>query len=124
MRALSLRQPWAELILQKKKTIETRKWNTKFRGKFLIHAAKTIDVKACEKLSINPNTLSTGKIVGEAELMSVKKYISDEEFSKDQNRHLASNFYSNPIYGFLLQNIKRLKEIELKGSLGFFQVNL
>jgi len=36
MKALSLKQPFAELILQGKKTIELRKWNTKFRGEFLI----------------------------------------------------------------------------------------
>jgi len=39
MKALSMKQPVPELILQKKKTIELRKWNTKFRGKFLLHAS-------------------------------------------------------------------------------------
>jgi ASC-1-like (ASCH) protein len=40
---LSLRQPYAELVAVGRKTIETRTWNTNFRGKFLIHASKTID---------------------------------------------------------------------------------
>ena len=40
MKCLSVCQPFAELIVQGKKTIELRKWNTKFRGEFLIHAAK------------------------------------------------------------------------------------
>ena len=42
MKCLSICQPFAELIVQGKKTIELRKWNTKFRGEFLVHAAKNI----------------------------------------------------------------------------------
>ena len=32
MKALSIRQPWAELILQGRKTIELRTWKTSYRG--------------------------------------------------------------------------------------------
>ena len=32
MKALSIRQPWAELILQGRKTIELRTWKTCYRG--------------------------------------------------------------------------------------------
>lgn len=39
MKTLSLKQPFAELILSGKKKIELRKWNTSFRGEFLIHAS-------------------------------------------------------------------------------------
>lgn len=39
MKALSIRQPWAWLILHGGKDIENRSWNTNFRGRFLIHAA-------------------------------------------------------------------------------------
>ena len=42
MKCLSVCQPFAELIVQGKKTVELRKWNTKFRGEFLVHAAKNI----------------------------------------------------------------------------------
>lgn len=38
--ALSLRQPWAWLVVHGGKTIENRRWNTKHRGVFLIHASK------------------------------------------------------------------------------------
>jgi hypothetical protein len=40
MKCLSLKKPFAELLVSGKKTVELRKWNTKFRGKFLIHASK------------------------------------------------------------------------------------
>lgn len=40
MRALTIRQPWAQLIALGVKTIETRSWATKYRGPVLIHAGK------------------------------------------------------------------------------------
>jgi hypothetical protein len=40
VKALSLRQPWAWLVVHAGKTIENRVWNTHYRGEFLIHAAK------------------------------------------------------------------------------------
>ena len=43
MKAISLKQPWASLIVSGRKTIELRTWNTKFRGEFYIHASKTTD---------------------------------------------------------------------------------
>ena len=49
MKCLSVCQPFAELIVQGKKTIELRKWNTKFRGEFLVHAAKKILREDCKR---------------------------------------------------------------------------
>lgn len=38
MKALTLYQPWASLVAQGVKTIETRSWSTHYRGRLLIHA--------------------------------------------------------------------------------------
>ena len=46
MKALSVRQPWAELIARGEKTIEIRDWATKHRGPLLIVASKRPDVWA------------------------------------------------------------------------------
>ncbi len=40
MKALSIRQPWAWLIVQDAKDVENRHWQTSHRGPLLIHAAK------------------------------------------------------------------------------------
>ncbi|MCG0445699.1 ASCH domain-containing protein [Pseudomonas aeruginosa] len=42
MKALSIRQPWAWLVANGHKDIENRDWATSFRGRFLIHAAKSM----------------------------------------------------------------------------------
>lgn len=44
MKALSIKQPWANLIASGKKTIETRKWKTDYRGPLLIVSAKVPDI--------------------------------------------------------------------------------
>ncbi|KAF1046352.1 MAG: hypothetical protein GAK35_01037 [Herbaspirillum frisingense] len=40
MKALSIRQPWATLIVLGYKDVENRSWPTRHRGPTLIHAAK------------------------------------------------------------------------------------
>lgn len=48
--ALSIRQPWAHLIIYAGKDVENREWPTRVRGRVLIHASKTMtrgDYEAC-----------------------------------------------------------------------------
>ena len=119
MKALSLKQPFAELILQGKKKIELRKWNTHFRGNFLIHSSKIPDKENMKKFGFKD--LPNGFILGQANLVSVKKYDSDKEFFKDKNLHLATKDFGR--YGFLLNNIKRIDPIPAKGQLNFWEFN-
>ena len=41
MKVLSLQEPWASLIKENVKHIETRSWKTSYRGKLYIHASST-----------------------------------------------------------------------------------
>lgn len=120
MKALSIKQPYAELILQNKKKIELRRWNTNFRGEFFIHASKIPDKKAMQKF--NFERLPCGFIVGKTELIDVKKYNNEKEHRNDNNLHFASSYWGN--YGFILKNPVRIKEIPYKGRLGFFDFNI
>ena len=52
MKCLSICQPFAELIIQNKKIVELRKWNTNFRGEFLVHAPIKIRKEEYKKLKI------------------------------------------------------------------------
>jgi len=117
MKALTLKQPWTELVLQGKKKIELRKWNTHFRGKFLIHSSKTPDIKSMKRFGFE--TLPCGFILGMARLVDVKKYKNEKEFSLDKNKHLATSKWGK--YGFILSGVKRVKPLEAKGSLNFWE---
>jgi hypothetical protein len=145
MKALSLKQPWAELVLQGKKKIEIRKWNTHFRGEFLLHASKIPDQDAMKKFGFYQNSekdktqirkkpnniphknistpkvsnLPLGSIVGKAVLVEVKNYKNEQDFQKDKSLHLATQEFGS--YGFILKNVERLKPIKCKGSLNFWE---
>lgn len=121
MKALSLRQPWAELVLQGKKTIETRKWNTSFRGEFFVHASGNVDEDACLRFKFDPDKLRTGCLVGRASLIGVIKYDNKEQFLKDSLNHLCSNSDKFPVYGFMLVNPVRIKPVKHRGCLNFFE---
>ena len=123
MKCLSVSQPYADLIVKGKKTIELRKWNTKFRGEFLIHAPLKIRKNACDRLKINEKKLVRGAIVGKVEIYDVKVYDSASEVMVDAKKHLASKEFCNRKYGFLLRNHSKLKvPLPQKGKLGFFEV--
>ena len=69
MKALSIRQPWADFILNHGKDIENRTWGTGYRGKLLIHASKTVDDDAAVEAYHNGQvpfgyTPTTGAIIG------------------------------------------------------------
>ena len=124
-KCLSVSQPFADLIICGKKTIELRSWNTKFRGEFLIHSPAKIRVRDCKRLHIDEKTLITGAIVGKAVLYDVKKYVTKSEWQGDKRHHLAGDDAAGKKYGFLLKGAKAFKiPIPYKGSLGFFDVQV
>ena len=49
MKALTIKEPWATLIIEGYKEYEFRSWKTNYRGKVLIHGGKSIDKKGKER---------------------------------------------------------------------------
>jgi hypothetical protein len=128
MKCLSLKQPFADLLALGEKTVELRKWNTKFRGKFLIHASKNIDIEACERLDIDIDIdkLTKGTIIGSAFLYDVKEYQNQQEFNKDKQKHFSiiSKYFDGYKYGFLVKDARMFKtSIPYSGKLGFFNID-
>ena len=93
MKCLSLKQPFADLLALGEKTIELRKWNTKFRGEFLIHASKNIDIDSCDRLDIDIDKLSVGAIIGSAFLSDVKVY-GNQKILTEINKNIFRLFQS------------------------------
>ena len=125
MKCLSVSQPFAQLIITGKKTIELRKWNTKFRGEFLVHAPQKIRTDDCRRLRMDAETLATGAIIGKAEIYDVKTYQSPDQIKAEQSMHHAGSGFGSNRYGFLLCGHKAFRvPIPLKGRLGFFEASL
>jgi predicted transcriptional regulator len=124
LKCLSVSQPFADLIILGKKTIELRKWNTNYRGELLIHAPLKIRKEDAKRLKIDKKFV-IGAIVGKVEIYDVKKYDSPKQLKLDQKFHFASRNFQEKTYGFLLKNAKSLRiPIPYKGQLGLFEVEL
>src|SRR5947209_16278 len=112
MYALSLKQPWATLLVHGLKTIEVRRWPTSRRGPLLIHAAKVSDDRP-EAWAHVPEELRqaaqvVGGILGAGELMQCLGYRTLDAFSRDQARHLNELAWFEPpiLYGFVFAKLK------------------
>lgn len=66
---LSVRQPWAHLIVAGVKDVENRTWVTGYRGPLAIHAARVVDPNASRLLpDLDASQLPRGAIVGVVQL--------------------------------------------------------
>jgi hypothetical protein len=126
--ALSIRQPWATLVAAGCKTIEVRSWSVRFRGRFLIHAARVPDPRP-EAWSwvtdeLRPCTDLRGGIIGAAEVVDCVRYPTLAAFARDAGRHLcAPDWFREPmLFGLVLTGAARLPFRRLKGNTRFFSV--
>src|SRR5579859_1740938 len=104
--ALSLKQPWATLLVHGLKCIEVRAWPTARRGPILIHAARVPDPRS-EAWTHVPKELRGeaemgGGVIGCAELTGCRTYRTAADFVADQNLHLnAPDWFKPVLYGFV-----------------------
>lgn len=125
MKALSIKQPWAWMIIHGGKDVENRTWNTQFRGRFLVHAsaactrdywAQAVSFALERGLIKRPaeippiNELLRGGIIGSVEM-------TDCVIASDSPWYMGDK-------GFLLRDAKPTAFTPMKGRLGFFEVDL
>ena len=122
MKVLTIKQPWASLIIEKYKKYEFRSWKTNYRGKILIHAGMSIENDALLKFKNYNLEYIKGAIIGEAEIVDC--ILVDEKFNNQliqidkvvygKNNHATT-------YAWELKNIKKYeKPIYIKGKLGLW----
>jgi ASCH domain. len=68
VKVITIKQPWATLIVKGLKKYEFRSWKTKFRGEIYIHAGKGRDKKYIEKLKEFGFDYPSSKIVGKVNI--------------------------------------------------------
>lgn len=122
MKTISIKQPWASLIINGYKEYEFRSWNTKFRGQVLIHASKTVEkdvLKRFEQLNLD---YPTGKIIGSVnitDVIKVNKCFEDKLIKENELIYGAT--IGREGYAFKIENVEKFKQpIEAKGMLGFW----
>jgi hypothetical protein len=137
MKAISLKQPWANLVASGKKTIETRKWSTNYRGDLVICSSQ------------NPKIEPYGKALCIVELYDIKpmekkhekkacmklprakaRYIFSPDFAgsgippKRELPRRGIKVYPKA-HAWFLRNLRPIDPpISVKGSLGIFNLEL
>ena len=103
MKALSVKQPWANLIASGQKTIETRLWRTDYRGPLLICSSK------------KPMIYPSGAALCIADLIDCRRMLPSDEAAA------CCEIYDGA-YAWVLSNIRPIKPFPVKGQLGIFEV--
>ena len=102
-KALSLKQPWANMIASGEKTIETRRWPTDYRGPLLIVSSKS------------PNIPPTGCAVALATLRDCRRMTKADESAARCQLYAGA-------YAWVLQDVRPLKPFPVRGQLGIYEV--
>ena len=116
-RGLSIRQPWANLVCDGRKTIEVRSWQTDYRGDLVICAGERVDAQAA--LIHDIDILPLGSTVCLVELIDIRPL----QRSDAKAAMLASGFDAHGQFAWVLANPRPLKPIKVSGSLGIFGVS-
>jgi activating signal cointegrator 1 len=118
MKALSLWQPWASLISDGRKTIETRHWPMSYRGPLAIHAAKKVDKEACREFGYDPETIPRGCVVC---IVNVDNCV---RFPNPLAPPDAYGDFHEGRYGFILSKVETFPPIPVKGMQGIWEWEL
>ncbi|MBY5731498.1 ASCH domain-containing protein [Rhizobium leguminosarum] len=121
--ALSIRQPWAELIVSGKKDVELRFWKDNYRGPVWLHTGAQVDERAAAHFQ--QNDLFKGGLVGVARLTEIR-LLTQRLFASWRDRHLDFSDFTihRELYGWVFTNICRLpKPYPCKGALKLFAVD-
>lgn len=124
MKVLTIKQPYASLIIAGIKEYEFRTWKTNYRGDILIHAGKSIDKSAIKKYEKYNLEYPTGCIIGIVNLEDCIKIDKDVKgLLKKKNSYVYQNAINSPDdsrYGFKLTNIRKIDPIYINGNLGLW----
>ncbi len=122
MKVLSIRQPWASIIIHGYKNYEFRSWKTSYRGKVLIHASSNVETEYLERFQSLGLDYPTSAIIGCAEITDCVEVT--EEFENDlikKNEMVYGATKGRAGYGLKIENVIKFdKIIPTKGELGFW----
>jgi len=128
LKVLSLTEPYATLIKEQKKKIETRGWKTTYRGELYIHASSTKIPKEWKENQelmslVSSKTLNFGYIICKCQLVDC--IYMDKEFIKETKENNPQEYlcgvYEEGRYAWILENVQPLSTpIKAKGQLNIW----
>ena len=127
--ALSIKQPWAALVVMGLKTVEIRRWPTSRRGRILIHAARVPDKRGESEAPTSTRFKELaqlrGGIIGSVELIDCTAYRDPALFGADKDLHYNDATWFEPpvLYGFRFVKPEVLTFHAYPGWFRFFKVD-
>ena len=128
--ALSVKQPWAALLVAGLKSIEIRTWPTPRRGPVLIHAGRLPDDRPEGWALVATPELRAladlrGGLIGVAELTECRVYTTPERFAAEceSHRNAAGWFVPPRLYGFVFRDPRPIEYHACRGKTLFFRVD-
>jgi hypothetical protein len=131
MKALSIKQPWAGLIIAGIKTVENRTWSTRYSGPLAICSTQKPDPEAIREMTSKLGTLPASCLINGAILgtVTLSALVWLGEDGTPETDHAAPNeaqileWWNTDGYGWILETPKPLKRpVPLKGRLGLFNI--
>lgn len=122
MKAITIKQPFASLIIEGYKEYEFRTWRTKFRGDILIHAGKGVDKKAMEKYKHLVSDCPSGCMLGIVTITDCIK-IDDEAREMLKDIIVYDNVVNNKDwdgFGFKIESIRKVENTPANGKLSLW----
>lgn len=126
MKVISIREPFATLIANGTKTIETRSWKTNYRGELFIHAsgkklAKDILTNGYVLDLIKNLDMSYGNIICRCNLVDCI-YMDEEflEYIKHNPTEYNVGEYKLGRYAWIIKDIEPIYPIFAKGQLSIW----
>ena len=119
MKALTICQPYAHLIVVGDKRVENREWQTRYRGPLLIHAGKSRDWLTTD--AAVPN-LVFGAAVGIVDLVDCLHIDTIHDgLHDDRYPWLRGHRHTNGTWCLILDNVRRFETpLPWKGAQGFW----
>ncbi|SES04167.1 ASCH domain-containing protein [Streptomyces qinglanensis] len=114
MKALTIRQPWADAITHGSKRVENRTWTTNYRGQILIHAGATDDRHAI--LPFGENTARRNYPDTRSAILAVANLTDCHAYAD-----CCEPWGNWDVYHWQLSNVRPLQQpVPCKGRLGFW----
>lgn len=119
--AISIRQPWAELVVSGRKRMEIRTWIDPYRGPLWVHASRTVDEPANAFFALGPPF--TGGYIGMVDLIDIVP-LDEALWDTWRDLHCVPGLIPHGGYALVFANPRRLtRPIPAPGQLKIFKTN-
>ena len=132
MKALTISQPYASMIMRGEKFVENRTWETHYRGPLAIHAGKGTQYLSYGELQGYPTgqIIAIGQLVACVSLDEIRERCEDPHARNElvPNTRLTwsdveNHEHTEGPYCWILEDVRRIQFVEVSGKQGLWNYN-